>query len=526
MSNRTPQSSPNYVPSPATKASSKGKERPPEEAFHSSGAHTRVFGSSSPQKPFLSPQKASSSPHKANSSAARSGVPHTPTKSANRTVFSESPPSPSPDAITVARRRPRAQTADLQVPQPESHPSMYTDERVGKSIEYVNQRLGSKMRKPSPIQEKALLVYKGACQDYLDARKELLPESRKKEMLSEIRQYEMEISDRGWIKAIGSEDHHKLQSQLLYLRRIHYYARYGDYAGRLSHRVRQGAADHKVEGWEMLSGAQQWTMISERINQESDAWKNCAVTKDRKFHPTTSAVMETCMAIGTDFPKMIRAIHTYAARNDNLHNPINNLIAEGNFPEIANTIYDDLAELGNIMSVEMCEEEQFMRAVLLELRDAWFKIREGGEYERMPFTWIPKQALIAEWEAVQDAAVTKVANQAVQAQAIANGAKKRLDALNDEDHLIRQLSIGTPPNTLPAPGPINKRKASGQLSPNASARKKAWDTIQQTQKKAVHTFRSSLEIQKECNRVVSQYKNSFGTSSPPPATSSKEKSPK
>ena len=279
----------------------------------------------------------------------------------------------------------------------------------------------------------------------------------------------------------------------------------------------------------MLSGAQQWTMISNRIIQESDAWKNCAITKDRKFHPTTTAVMETCMIIGTDFPKMTRAIHTYAARNDNLHNPINKLLAQGNSPEIANTIYDDSAELGNIMSVEICEEEQFMRAVLLELRNTCFKVREGGEegeYERMPFTWIPKQALIAEWEAIQDAAVKKVENQAAQAQAIANGAKKRLDALNDEDHLIRQLSIGTPPNTLPAPGPINKRKAFGQLPPDATARKKAWNTIQQTQKKAVQTFRSSLEIQKECNRVVSQYKDSFGTSSPPPATSSEEKSPK
>lgn len=474
----------------------------------------------------MSPQKASSSPHKANSSAARSEVSDTPSKLANRPLFSESPPSPSPDTITVAMRRPRAQTADLQMPQPESYPSNYSVERVGQSIEYVNQRLGSKMRKPSPIQEKALLVYKGACQDYLDARKELLPEGQKKEMLSEIRQYEMEISERSWVKAIGSEDHHKLQSQLLYLRRLHYYARYGDCAGRLSHQVRQAAADHKVEGWEMLSGAQQWTVISEWINQESAAWKNCGITKDRKFHPTTSAVMETCMAIGTDFPKMIRAIHTYAARNDNLHNPINNLIAKGNFPEIANTIYDDLAELGNIMSVEMCEEEQFMQAVLLELRDAWFKIREEGEYERMSFTWIPKQALISEWEAIQDAAVKKEANQAIQAHAIANGAKKRLDALNDEDHLIRQLSMGTPPNTLPGPGPINKRKASGQLSPSATARKKAWNTIQQTQKKATHTLRSSLEIQKECDRVVSQYKDSFGTSSPPPATSSKVKSPK
>ena len=241
----------------------------------------------------------------------------------------------------------------------------------------------------------------------------------------------MEISDSGWVKAVGSEARHEFQSHLLYLRRLHYFARYGDYAGRLSHKVRQGAIDHKAHGWETLSGAQQWTKISERIKFEAIAWENCAITQDTAAHPTTSAVMEACMAIGTDFPNMLQAIHTYAARNDNLHNPLNNLIAEGNFPQIATTLFTDLAELGNIMPVDMGDEEQFMRAVLLELRDSWFKIREGGQYEIMPFTWLPKQALIAEWEATQTATHKKVAGQAVQAQEIANGAKKRLDALTN-----------------------------------------------------------------------------------------------
>lgn len=39
--------------------------------------------------------------------------------------------------------------------------------------------------------------------------------------------------------------------------------------------------------------------------QESTAMKNCAITKIRKFHQTISAVIETCMAIETDFSKMI-----------------------------------------------------------------------------------------------------------------------------------------------------------------------------------------------------------------------------
>lgn len=145
----------------------------------------------------------------------------------------------------------------------------------------------------------------------------------------------------------------------------------------------------------MLSGTQQWTKISKRIDQESVAWKNCAVTKDREAHPTTSAIMEACMAIGTELSTMIQAIHTYAARNNNVHSPIDNLIAEENFPESAKTIYNDVAELGNIMPVEMYEEEQLMRAVLLELKDSWFEIEEGEDYEIKAFSWIPKQALIS-----------------------------------------------------------------------------------------------------------------------------------
>lgn len=37
---------------------------------------------------------------------------------------------------------------------------------------------------------------------------------------------------------------------------------------------------------------------------------------------------------GPDFHIMIQAIHIHAARNSSFHNRINNLIAEGNFPEI------------------------------------------------------------------------------------------------------------------------------------------------------------------------------------------------
>ena len=64
-------------------------------------------------------------------------------------------------------------------------------------------------------------------------------------------------------------------------------------------------------------------------------------------------------------------------------------------------------QVGNIMPVDMGDEEQFMRAVL-ELRDSWFEILEVEQ-----FTWLPKKA---EWEATRTAAHKIVAGQAVQAQ--------------------------------------------------------------------------------------------------------------
>lgn len=136
-------------------------------------------------------------------------------------------------------------------------------------------------------------------------------------MLSETRQYEMMISDRGWVKATDSEDNRKLKSQLLYLRRLHYFPRYRDIVGRLSHQVGQGVANHKVESYEMLSaktvmGGGHWTgyitrrVVHKRIVQSQ---------KNRKFQPNISAVMETCIVIGTHFHRMIRAIQSMLKRD-------------------------------------------------------------------------------------------------------------------------------------------------------------------------------------------------------------------
>lgn len=64
----------------------------------------------------------------------------------------------------------------------------------------------------------------------------------------------------------------------------------------------------------------------------------------------------------------------------------NNLLADLNVPEIAYITCHGLVELINIVPIEMCKEVQSIWAVFLELRDAWFEIKEGGEYTIKPFS--------------------------------------------------------------------------------------------------------------------------------------------
>lgn len=50
--------------------------------------------------------------------------------------------------------------------------------------------------------------------------------------------------------------------------------------------------------------------IREQIRDEADRWQNRAIILNRGAHLTTSVIMEASMAIGTDFPNIIKVIHT------------------------------------------------------------------------------------------------------------------------------------------------------------------------------------------------------------------------
>lgn len=253
--------------------------------------------------------------------------------------------------IIVRRTRPRSDTEDLEPPRPEPHPKDYSDARVQAGINYAEHRLNSTKRKPSPILEKLLLIYKGACSEFLHQKK--FENVRQSKLLSEIRGYEEEMARRPWVSAVGDEYTESLQRELVKLRRLQFFARYGDYTHRVAHQLRDSTGREQTENWKEISGTFQWSNISQRITTEADHWKLYGSSKDINEVKTTYAVYQGCQKTGLNFKQALTAIDTYGARNEAFHNPINNLVAEGRWTDIATTLAEDLRDLASTMPIEL-----------------------------------------------------------------------------------------------------------------------------------------------------------------------------
>ncbi|MCJ1393983.1 hypothetical protein MMC18_006860 [Xylographa bjoerkii] len=418
--------------------------------------------------------------------------------------------------MNVGRLRPRAKTIELESPKPENDPSKYTEERVRAGKEYATRRLNSKTRRPSPNLEKLLCVYLLACEKVLEDVEEGQLESDL-EAISEVRQYELEMSENNWSAAAGgSAASQQLQEDLVELRRLQYIARYGDYTKIMAHRVRKAAKEHKTEDWEEISGRVSYLDLAELLHKEEKDFDKYGSKPAQGQVGNSQAVHAACTSASIDFNQTRNAIYVYGGRCNAVHNKIFEL-AEESWSDAAQILFHDLMDLSSVMPPGMEEEEDTIRAILLELRDEWFDIQPGKYIE--PKAWWPNQKIRREVNASRIPETRQKARVAHEGW-VARGAATRLAKAEEEDELIDQLTTGIPPNTLPGPGPMppsgqTKRKASQETT--RDDRKKAWHTIISQQVNAKATFRASLERQREVHRVVSSYKNVFGRY--PPAQS-------
>ncbi|MCJ1430743.1 hypothetical protein MMC27_000093 [Xylographa pallens] len=239
------------------------------------------------------------------------------------------PPSTPSCGLNANKLRPRARTIELESPKPENHPSKYMGGRVRGGKEYAIRRLNSETQMPSPTLKKLLCIYLLACEAVLDHVKEgeLEPST---EVISEIRQYEVEMSEKNWYSAAGrGAASHKLEEDVIELRRLQYFARYGDYVKIMAHRVRKEVMSQQTEGEEKVSGQRSYAELAElaeMLHKEAEYYDKNASKSAPGQASTSQAVCAACMAVGIDFHQTRLAIYAYGERCDALHNNIFTLV--------------------------------------------------------------------------------------------------------------------------------------------------------------------------------------------------------
>lgn len=418
------------------------------------------------------------------------------------------------ETLTIRKRR--ASSIDLMAPSPLPE-EMYTARALLDRINYADQRLESTTRYLTPNSRKLLTIYKNACLDlHLDLDE--VEEDQKRDQINIIRNFDVDLHQRTFLKDVSSP---QLLSEIITLRCNAYMARYGDYAAHFVHILRKEAAvKPKTAFAAKLSGQQLWTEISAAIKDEHRVWSH-----QRAIHPdlvpTTYAVVENCRRAGImNSAHMIGLIHLYADRNSAFHRGLKEDIAARRFDTIAHSIFEDLRDLSSVCPPDKPEEEVVMRAILEQLRDEWF---DSSYAPDQPSAWNHKPAI----RAVQ-AELEKT--KTVKEDMVRNSAKMAAERLGltaqYADLLVGAATKPTLPQQLPAPGlgyatTSAKGKGKGKAKPPKahkdiapSERANVWQWIMDQQTGQNQKIMDAMTQQREINRVVSQYRETFGEDGP------------
>lgn len=84
---------------------------------------------------------------------------------------------------------------------------------------------------------------------------------------------------------------------------------------------------------------------------------------------------------------MLGAIKRYAERNEIMHSPVNIIIRQGRWGELAELLFHDDKDLDWVIPENMSEDIELMQATIAEIRNSYFEIDEGDECD--PRTWVP-----------------------------------------------------------------------------------------------------------------------------------------
>lgn len=427
-----------------------------------------------------------------------------PERSHNMQTSSDQPESSSGDSdpiqIQIPKLRSTHITGNPELPRPERLPRHYTQERVQAGLDWANGRLTSTDRKPTPSTHRALLVYAGSCVAVLEAIQNEVEKSELDQAQDDLYKIEIMAQDHAWYSQIPDRATHSMAANLVELKQMVFYARYGDYVRDVCKTIRWEARVHDIAGWENIGGTVKWNEISKKLKNEEPDYSVDGTSKPDRT-PTYRTIYEAAQSTGLDFKEVLTSIHMYGDRNANMHAGLEELVKSQSISDIAKTIYADLQDLSKLCPPDWPDRELCVRATILSLRDRWFDQSAGADD---PGKWFASEALQASIKraAKSDPATAKAAAEA-EKKRVTELTTQVLKKLHEDGFLVNQILNPPAECRLPpadAPVPSRKRRERSSLTSDvaneANDRKASFEQLMKRHKNL--NGQALVIMQQEC----------------------------
>ncbi|MCJ1261688.1 hypothetical protein MMC22_001554 [Lobaria immixta] len=247
----------------------------------------------------------------------------------------------------------------------------YTTERLQQSLAYCQRFLSR--RDISPRSETFMILFK----DELKIAIEAESDDDKLAAAASTRVFELLIQRNAFLSAAASIRTQEMQQNLLELRELQYYSRYGDYVRIIPTRLRPHASEHKTTDWQLLCGRFRWSEIATRLSWEQQ-------TMHERLRTEGSAAMNT-LALETHV-----AVYT-ACRELGISDDVAiwSIIQYGEHLEDIDCVFSDLRS---------DTDKTLLKAIIRDEINRCFDCSADPNDVNI---WIAKQELIQQYKAAQ-----------------------------------------------------------------------------------------------------------------------------
>lgn len=263
-----------------------------------------------------------------------------------------------------------------EAPSAEHSPDDYTIPKIIERLEYAKR---VEKRNISPRLEIFLQLYKDAAENALLVKNEI----DRKQFCKQLHRYDKFIHHNGFMNKKPTEQQQTLEQQLLKLKKLEYYARYGDFFVMELAALKESAILLRTENHKELQ--QYWTVMNTKMQMERKLFEQEGLALEPGRMPTLLAIWNAAIEVRLPTDRVEWVIKQYAERNLLVHSTVTELIQVGHWSQLAELLYNDEKDLCLVISPGMQEDIEKLSAVIRSLQNKFFIVEEGDEND--PLTW-------------------------------------------------------------------------------------------------------------------------------------------